>query len=76
MFSEMLNTMPILSLTIFLLLAGGVLIALTPNPRSVRWIALFVALLELGLSLVVLLRFDTQKQGFQLLLHLAFRITA
>ncbi|MEA1889584.1 MAG: NADH-quinone oxidoreductase subunit M [Pseudomonadota bacterium] len=61
------ESMPILSLTILLLIAGGVLIALTPRTHSVRWIALFFALLELLLSLLVLLRFDTQKQGFQLL---------
>ncbi|HBE91768.1 MAG TPA: NADH-quinone oxidoreductase subunit M [Gammaproteobacteria bacterium] len=62
----MIESIPILSLAILALLAGGLLIVLAPDHRTVRWVALTVAVLELVLTVIILVRFDAQLQGFQM----------
>ena len=62
---------PLLSLTIFLPMAGVVfLLLLQSDPqteaRNARWIALWTSLLTLGLSIIVLGWFNRSDPGFQL----------
>jgi len=63
----MIDSLPILSSLIALPLAGGLLIALTPERRTVRWAALTAALLELALTIITLARFDSRLPGFQMI---------
>jgi NADH-quinone oxidoreductase subunit M len=63
---------PVLSVTIFLPLAGALLIALLrgddePTKRNARWIALWTTLVTLAVSLVLLLHFDPSSAEFQFL---------
>lgn len=61
------ETLPILSLILFTLLAGSFAVMLTPATKAVRWIALLTALTELILTLVTLVRFDASLPGFQMI---------
>lgn len=62
-------TLPILTLLIFIPLAGALLIAVLPVGQSgrFRWIALGIALAELLLSALAYIRFDGQRADYQLL---------
>jgi len=57
--------LPLLSLMIFILPLGGVLIWLWPIARHARWLALATVIVDLLLSLTVLFRFDAGASGFQ-----------
>jgi NADH-quinone oxidoreductase subunit M len=63
-----MSDFPWLEVTIFLPLAGGVLIGFIPKGKDqiVRWTALAVALLAFLVSLGVLANFETGEAGFQL----------
>jgi NADH-quinone oxidoreductase subunit M len=56
---------PLLSLVIMMLPVGAGLIWLAPDPARARWIALLTALLDLVLTLLIMLRFDSTSGGFQ-----------
>ena len=57
----------LLTITVFLPLAGALLIALfVANDKSVRWVAGITIVLELLLSIVVFLRYDLGEGGVQL----------
>ena len=58
--------LPLISLMLITLPLGALLIWLWPDPRKARWIALGTALLDLGLALALLSRFDAAEAGFQL----------
>jgi len=63
---------PVISVTIFLPLAGALLIALLrgddePTKRNARWIALWTTLVTLAVSLVLLLHFEPSSAEFQFL---------
>jgi NADH-quinone oxidoreductase subunit M len=58
---------PILSLLLFLPLAGAVLVAIAPrNDELLKRIGLIVSTITFGVSLVVLALFETGEAGFQL----------
>ena len=57
--------LPLISLMLLALPAGALMIWVVPSPRHARWIALVTALIDLGLSLVILARFDSAQAGFQ-----------
>lgn len=61
-----LGTIPLLSLLLLTLPVGAALIWLVPEKRWARYIALAVTLADLGVSLLVLARFDAGDPGFQL----------
>jgi NADH-quinone oxidoreductase subunit M len=61
---------PILSVIVFLPLAGALLIAVMPNhgeaeQRNVRWIALWVTLVTFAIALLLTWRFDPKSADFQ-----------
>lgn len=56
---------PLLSLMIATLPLGAALIWFVPDAGKARWIALFTALLDLGLALAVVAGFDPARAGFQ-----------
>jgi NADH-quinone oxidoreductase subunit M len=60
------NALPLLSLMILTLPVGALLIWIMPDAGKARWIGLLTALVDLGLALSVLLRFDPAQEGFQL----------
>ncbi len=57
---------PLISLMLLTLPLGALLIWLVPDPGKARWIALSTALLDLGLAIAVVVRFDPSQAGFQL----------
>ena len=57
---------PLISLMLLTLPLGVLLIWAVPNPRKARWIALMTVLLNLGLALALVWRFDSTEPGFQL----------
>ena len=59
--------LPLLSLLLFTLPAGAALIWLVPDPGRARWIALAAALVDLGIALVALARFNPANGDFQLI---------
>jgi NADH-quinone oxidoreductase subunit M len=62
-----MSSLPILSVIIFLPLAGAAVIALLPRERLdwIRWAALGAALLTWAVSLMLLASFDSLAPGFQ-----------
>jgi NADH-quinone oxidoreductase subunit M len=60
--------LPLLSIVIFLPLAGALAIAVFPRDRlgAIRWAALVTALATWAVSLALLLVFDPAERGFQL----------
>src|SRR3989304_1530950 len=58
---------PLLSLILFIPVAGAVIITLLPKDQvgAIRWVALITTLFPLGLSLVLWTRFDSHAAGFQ-----------
>jgi NADH-quinone oxidoreductase subunit M len=61
---------PILSVIVFLPLAGALLIAVLPSQgaaeqRNVRWIALWVTLVTFAIALILTWRFDPKSADFQ-----------
>ncbi len=62
-----MNGLPILSIIIFLPLAGAAVIAFLPRQRLdwIRWVALGTALLTWVVSLLLLSGFDSSLAGFQ-----------
>ena len=62
-----MNGLPILSIIIFLPLAGAAVIAFLPRQRLdwIRWVALGTALLTWAVSLLLLSGFDPSAAGFQ-----------
>ncbi|MDH5648888.1 MAG: NADH-quinone oxidoreductase subunit M [Gammaproteobacteria bacterium] len=63
----MTDSLPLLSLLIVTLPLGATLIWLLPGQHNARWVALITALVDLGLSLMVLAKFDPAATGFQLI---------
>ncbi len=57
---------PLLSLLLLTLPLGALLIWLGPDPHKARWIALTTALVDLGLAMTLVSRFDSAQSGFQL----------
>ncbi len=57
---------PVLSLLIFMPLLGAISVALTPNIRLAKIIALLIAVLELLATLTVVQLFNAEIDGFQL----------
>jgi NADH-quinone oxidoreductase subunit M len=60
---------PLVSLTLFLPLAGAIAVTLIPREalRTIRRVTLLITLGTLGLSLLVLARFDPSEGGFQMI---------
>lgn len=67
-----LNGVPLISLLILSLPLGAILVWLTPNSQLVRWIVLGTALFDLLLSLLILILFDPQQSGFQMVERLSW----
>ena len=65
----MSTSVPWLSLMLWSLPLGALLIWLVPDARQARRIALLTALLDLSLAVVVVLQFDATEGGFQLVEH-------
>ena len=65
----MSTSVPWLSLMLWSLPLGALLIWLVPDARQARRIALLTALLDLSLAVVVVLQFDASEGGFQLVEH-------
>lgn len=57
---------PLLSLTIFVPLLGAILVGSIRNIDLAKQVALFIVFLSLLLTLYVLISFDAEKDGFQL----------
>ncbi|MEK7779258.1 MAG: NADH-quinone oxidoreductase subunit M [Pseudomonadota bacterium] len=57
---------PLLSLTIFIPLLGAILVGSIHNIKLAKQVALFIVFLSLLLTLYVLILFDAEKDGFQL----------
>lgn len=63
-----MSDLPVLSVTLFLPLAGALLVALIPSEaaKAIRWATLGVTLGAFAASLAMLARFDAHDGGFQL----------
>jgi NADH-quinone oxidoreductase subunit M len=63
-----------LSATLWLPLAGAIVVALVPRDRHAahRWIALATSIASFGLTLAVLARFHTGEPGYQMVEHRAW----
>ncbi|KRT56234.1 complex I subunit 4 family protein [endosymbiont of Ridgeia piscesae] len=57
--------LPLISLLILSLPLGASLIWLLPGEHLARWVALFIALIDLLLAVTILLAFDPGQSGFQ-----------
>jgi NADH-quinone oxidoreductase subunit M len=64
-----MDSLPWLSLLIFLPLGGGLFVLSATNAQNARQTALLVALLTFFVSLAILWEFDTQKAVFQCIEH-------